>query len=68
MIKRKYHIDTIEYLITDTYSEAKGRLFNILFGWRKTDKNDMAYFNLSKKDWKNIDISIEYYYTFVKKD
>lgn len=68
MTTRKYHIDTIEYLITDTYTEAKGHLFNLFFGWRKTDSNDMAYFNLSDKDWENIDISIKYYYTFVEKE
>ena len=68
MTTRKYHIDTIEYLITDTYAEAKGHLFNLFFGWRKTDSNDMAYFNLSNKDWENIDISIKYYYTFVEKE
>lgn len=68
MTTRKYHIDTIEYLITDTYAEAKGRLFNLFFGWRKTDSNNMAYFNLSNKDWENIDISIKYYYTFVEKE
>ncbi len=68
MEKRAYHIDTIEYLITGTYAEAKGYLFNLFFGWRKTDSNDMAYFYMSNKDWEIIDIKIRYYYTFVKKE
>lgn len=68
MTYRKYHIDSIEYLITSTYVEAKGYLFSLLFGWRKTDSNDYAFFRLRSKDWKIIDIEIKYYYTFVKKD
>lgn len=66
MISRKYHIDSIEYLITNTWAEAKGYLFNIFFGWRKTDSNNYATFLLSKKDWKNIDIKIKYYNVFIK--
>ena len=67
MISRKYHINSIEYLITNTWAEAKGYLFNIFFGWRRTDSNNYATFFLSKKDWENIDIKIKYYYTFVEK-
>lgn len=68
MNKRKYHIDSIEYLITDTYIEGKSFLFNLFFGWKKTDSNNYAFFRLRSKDWEIIDISIKYYYTFVKKD
>lgn len=68
MISRKYHVDSIEYLIASTYTEAKSYLFNIFFGWKRTDSNNYATFLLSKKDWNNIDIKIKYYYTFVKKE
>ena len=68
MTYRKYHVDSIEYLITNTYVEAKGYLFSLFFGWRKTDSNDYAAFRLRSKDWKVIDIEIKYYYTFVTKD
>lgn len=68
MNKRKYHIDSIEYLITDIYIEGKSFLFNLFFGWEKTDSNNYAFFHLRSKDWKIIDIGIKYYYTFVKKD
>ncbi len=67
MIKRKYHVDSIEYVITNSYSEGKGYFFNTLFGWRRTDSKDYAHFLLSKKDWKIIDTEIKYYYTFVQK-
>lgn len=68
MTYRKYHVDSIEYLITNTYVEAKGCLFSLFFGWKKTDSNNYAFFLLRSKDWEIIDIEIKYYYTFVKKD
>lgn len=67
MIYRKYHVDSIEYLIIDTYVTAKGFLFALFLGWKKTS-NNYAFFRLRSKDWKIIDIKIEDYYTFVKKD
>ena len=69
MISRKYHVDSIEFLITDTYIAGKSFLFNLFFGWEKTDFNNYAHFIMPKKDWKIIDTKIdEYYNYFVKKD
>lgn len=65
MITRWVNQNTVEYVITSTYAEGKGYLFNLFFGWRQTHK-DNARFTLSRKDWKIIDEMIEYYYTFVK--
>ena len=66
-MNRAYHVDSIEYVITNTYCEAKSFLFNLFFGWRKTDSNNYAHFKMFPKDWEKIDIEIKYYYAFVKK-
>ena len=66
MITKYFDINSIEYLITDSYVEGKGYIFGMFFGWRRT-KNDIAEFLLSKKDWEKIDTEIKYYYTFIKK-
>lgn len=66
MITKWIDINTIEYVITSTYTEGKSYIFNSFFGWRQT-REDKAKFVLSKRDWEKIDVMIKYYYRFVKK-
>ena len=66
MITRWIDNNTIEYVITSTYTEGKSYIFNMFFGWRQTRENN-AKFVLSKKDWEKIDVMIRYYNRFVKK-
>lgn len=65
MVARWYHIDSIEFVIADTFSSGKGIAFEIFFGWRETN-NNMAKFIFSKKDWSIIDESVAYYKRYAK--
>ena len=65
MVTRWYHIDSIEFVIADTFSSGKGIAFEIFFGWREIN-NNMAKFIFSKKDWAIIDESVEYHKRYVK--
>jgi hypothetical protein len=66
MITKWIDNDTLEYVITSTYTEGKSYIFNSFFGWRKT-REGKAKFVLSKRDWEKIDVMIRYYNRFVKK-
>ena len=66
MITRWLNEDSIEYIIASTYASGKGRLFEIYFGWRQTNKDGKARFVFSRKDWEKIDEMIEYYKRFLK--
>lgn len=65
MVTRWLNDDSIEYIIASTYASAKGRLFEIYFGWRQT-KEGKARFVFSRKDWERIDEMIEYSKRFLK--
>lgn len=67
MIERWINTNSIEYVITSSYTDGKGYLFNLFFGWRRTH-NEEALFSLSKKDWKTIDTMIKYYHIFIDKN
>ena len=58
--------NTIEYLITSAYCTGKGRLFEMFFGWRCTNKEGNAKFIMSSKDWEKINTLIEYEKRFIK--
>lgn len=60
MIKRWIEEDTIREAIVSAYTEGKGYLFGIFFGWRASRCGKSCYC-LSRKDWKEIDILIKYY-------
>lgn len=67
MIIRWLHEDSIEYTIASTYASGKGRLFEMFFGWRQTNKKGQCRMIFSRKDWKQIDEMVNYYNAFVKK-
>ena len=66
METRWLHQDSIEYIIAETYAHAKGYLFEIFFGWRKTTSNGMSKIVLTRRGWKKVDEMIKYYEVFHK--
>ena len=68
MIAKWLDVDSIEYVVASTYASGKGRLFELFFGWRRTNKFNMAQMVFSKKDWIRIDEMVCYYYTFCVKN
>lgn len=67
MITRWLHENSIEYTIASTYAKGKGYFFEMFFGWRQTNKDGQCRMVFSRKDWKQIDIMVKYYNTFVNK-
>lgn len=67
MITRCLNENSIEYTIASTYASGKGRIFEMFFGWRSTDKNGMAKFILNRKGWEIVDEMVEYYHRYVEK-
>ncbi len=59
--------NSIEYVIASAYSQGKGYLFELFFGWRGT-KKETAKMVFSRKDWQNIDTMVKYYNKFVIKE
>lgn len=49
----------IEQAVYDSYSEGKGRLFQIFFGWRHTDKNNNMTYVIPTKALENLKATIE---------
>lgn len=68
MITRWLNENSMEYVIAFTYASGKGRLFEMFFGWRETNKDGNCKMIFSKKDWEKIDSSIEYYHKFIEKN
>lgn len=66
METRWLHQDSIDYIIAETYASAKGRLFEMFFGWRQTKKDGMSKIILTRRGWKIVDEMIEYYKVFHK--
>jgi len=55
MIEVIVDLDSIEWYLLAGYCCGKGILWNLLFGWRKTDFHyNVAYYKISVKDWKEI--------------
>lgn len=67
MIAKWLDDNSIEAVIAFTYASAKGFIFEMFFGWRQT-KHDKVKFLFSKRDWKNIDTMVKYYYKYVNKE
>lgn len=67
MTTRYLKEDSIEYIIACAYASGKGRIFEMFFGWRKTDKNGMAKVILSHKGWQTVDEMVEYYHRYNEK-
>ena len=67
MITRYLNENSIEYTIASAYASGKGRLFEMFFGWRRTDKNGTVKFILSRKGWQVVDEMVEYYHRYVEK-
>lgn len=66
MITRWYNESSVEYLIASAYATGKGRMFEMLYGWRQTDKDGNCRMVFSRRDWEKIDELIEYAHRFVK--
>ena len=66
METRWLHQDSIEYIIAETYAHAKGYLFEMFFGWRKTTSNGMSKMVLTRRGWKKVDEMVKYYKVFHK--
>lgn len=65
MIGKWIDDNTVEHVIISSYCEGKGRLWQILFGWR-SDHKGQSRFIMSKRDWQKVKVEIEYYNKFVK--
>ncbi len=66
MVTKWLNENSVEYVIASAYAQGKGRLFEMFFGWRQTDKNGNCKMIFSRRDWENIDELIEYHNTYVK--
>lgn len=66
MISRILDDNSIEYVVAVTYASAKGRLFEMFFGWRGC-RGNYSRVVLSKKGWARVDEMVRYYHTFCEK-
>lgn len=58
MTSKWVELDSIEYALASAYSNGKGYLFEMFFGWRQTrqlGQNEYARFVLPNKGWDEIE-------------